>query len=216
MRGTELDLFPVKCRVYKNPQLKIDPDFHIKLIEAFKDVPTQMSNFPEGVYTSISNLHKSENPDIMELRQFFWDCIAEYRASQKLYCDRLEISSMWYNLAPASSGVGHPLHRHPMSYLSAVYYITPGAPTYFDDPVTPRTYDTLDVFNHDQMQSDWGINEKVEAEEGKLILFPSWLRHYSGRQLENFDRYTVSFNVLPCGKINVGPFDLPQATIDIV
>jgi hypothetical protein len=66
------------------------------------------------------------------------------------------------------------------------------------------------------MQSDWGINEKVEAEEGKLILFPSWLRHYSGRQLENFDRYTVSFNVLPCGKINVGPFDLPQATIDIV
>ena len=41
----------------------------------------------------------------------------------------------------------------------------------------PRVYDTLDVWYHDKMESDWGINEKVDAEAGKLIIFPSWLKH---------------------------------------
>ena len=60
-----------------------------------------------------------------------------------------------------------------MSYLSAVYYLTPGAPTFFEDPVTPRTSDTLDVFQHDMMEREWGgAAEKVDAEENKLILFP--------------------------------------------
>ncbi len=103
-----------------------------------------------------------------------------------------------------------------MSYLSAVYYITDGAPTYFEDPCTPRTSDTLDVFMHDKMTSDWGINEKIDAEPGKLILFPSWLKHYSGRQLDNFDRWTISFNVFPMGKINVGPWEMPQLNIEVL
>jgi hypothetical protein len=102
-----------------------------------------------------------------------------------------------------------------MSYLSAVYYLTPGAPTFFEDPVTPRTSDTLDVFQGDMMERDSGINEKLIAEENKLILFPSWLRHYSGRQLENYDRWTISFNVFPCGKVNIGPFDMPQLHVSI-
>ena len=74
------------------------------------------------------------------------------------------------------------------------YYLTDGAPTFFDDPCTPRVYDTLDVWYHDKMESDWGINEKVDAEAGKLILFPSWLKHYSGRQMDDYDRWTISFN----------------------
>jgi hypothetical protein len=97
-----------------------------------------------------------------------------------------------------------------MSYLSAVYYITDGAPTFFDDPCTPRVYDTLDVWYHDKMENDWGINEKIDAEAGKLILFPSWLRHYSGRQMDNYDRWTISFNAFPTGKTNVGPWGMPQ------
>ena len=103
-----------------------------------------------------------------------------------------------------------------MSYLSAVYYLTPGAPTFFEDPVTPRTSDTLDVFQHDMMEREWGgAAEKVDAEENKLILFPSWLKHYSGRQLDNYDRWTISFNVFPEGKINMGPWDLPQLKVSI-
>jgi hypothetical protein len=66
------------------------------------------------------------------------------------------------------------------------------------------------------MECDWGINEKVDAEAGKLILFPSWLRHYSGRQLDNYDRWTISFNAFPTGKTNVhAAWDLPQLNVKL-
>jgi len=159
MQGTELHMFPVVCRTYKQP----DDTLNQRVIESMDGYPAQQSNFPEGVITSRPDLHKIEDGPITELRQFFWDCLAEYRYAYKLYCDGLEISSMWFNHAPAGSGFGHPLHRHPMSYLSAVYYLTTGAPTFFDDPVTPRTYDTLDVFQGDMMDREWGINEKFDA-----------------------------------------------------
>ena len=213
MQGTERHLFPVVLREYHNPD---HTDLHPRLIEFLSTYPAMQSNVPEGVFTTRPDLHKIEEGPVQELRQFFWDCLAEYRYNYKLYCDGFEISLMWSNFAPAGSGFGHPLHRHPMSYLSAVYYITDGAPTYFEDPCTPRTSDTLDVFMHDKMTSDWGINEKIDAEPGKLILFPSWLKHYSGRQLDNFDRWTISFNVFPMGKINVGPWEMPQLNIEVL
>jgi hypothetical protein len=213
MQGTERHLFPVVLREYHNPDHK---DLHPRLIEFLSEYPSQQSNIPEGVYTSRPDLHKIEDGPAEELRQFFWDCLAEYRYNYKLYCDGFEISLMWSNHAPAGSGFGHPLHRHPMSYLSAVYYMTDGASTYFEDPCTPRTSDTLDVFMHDKMTSDWGINEKIDAEPGKLIIFPSWLKHYSGRQLDNFDRWTVSFNAFPIGKINMGPWDMPQLNVKVL
>ena len=125
MQGTEVHLFPVVCRTYIQP----DKTLNQRVIESMDGYPSQQSNLPEGVITSRPDLHKIEKGPITELRQFFWDCLAEYRYAYKLYCDALEISSMWFNHAPAGSGFGHPLHRHPMSYLSAVYYLTPGAPT---------------------------------------------------------------------------------------
>ena len=66
------------------------------------------------------------------------------------------------------------------------------------------------------MEREWGgAAEKVDAEENKLILFPSWLKHYSGRQLDTYDRWTISFNVFPVGKINMGPWNLPQLKVSI-
>ena len=205
----ELHLFPVVVREYWNPNAYLDQ----AIIENFKTLPAIQSNIPEGVFTGKPDLHKSENLDTQLLMEFFEDCLEEYRYTYKLYCDRLSLSLCWFNYAPAKSGVGHPLHRHPMSYLSAVYYMTEGAPTYFEDPCTPRTSDCIDVFRHDAMQAEAGINEKVDAEPGKLIIFPSWLKHYSGRQMLDYDRWTVSFNAMPTGKVNNGPWDYPQLTL---
>lgn len=208
---SDIHLFPVVLREYQNPQ-----DINAELIEVFKTYPAQQSNFPEGVITSRPDLHKCDNKVVDQLFAFFEDSLMEYRVHNKLYCDALQISLSWFNHAPAGSGFGHPLHRHPMSYISAVYYLTEGAPTYFDDPCTPRTSDTLDVWKDDLVNCGWGINEKIEATPGKLILFPSWLKHYSGRQMEKYDRWTVSFNAFPVGKVNVGPWDMPQLNIKLL
>ena len=210
--GTEIQLFPVKLREYHKPEDNI----HERLIEYFKTYPSQPSNFPEGVLTSRPDLHKCENEDVKMLHMWFRECLEEYRNQYQLYCEELVISMSWFNHAPARSGYGHPLHRHPMSYVSAVYYLTEGAPTAFDDPCTPRVYDTLDIHMHKEMEAEWGICDTIDAEPGKLILFPSWLRHFSGRQTEDFDRWTISFNAFPDGKINVGPWAHPQLEVKVL
>ena len=213
-QGKEVHLFPVVLREY-HCDVTHNTD---KVIEFLKSYPAMQSNLPEGVITSRPDIHTIKDdvcPELDQLFGWFEQCLQEYRTTYKLYCDNLEITLAWSNHAPAGSGFGHPLHRHPMSYLSAVYYLTDGAPTFFDDPCTPRVTDTLDVWYHDKMESEWGINEKVDAEPGKLILFPAWLKHYSGRQVENYDRWTISFNAFPTGKVNVGPWDIPQLDITL-
>jgi hypothetical protein len=209
--GKELNLFPVRLREYRNP----DAHNHEKIIEHFKTLPAQQSNLPEGVLTGEPTLHFTDHPETQLLMEFFEDCLGEWREVNQLYCDNLDITLAWFNYAPAHSGFGHPLHRHPMSYLSAVYYLTDGAPTYFEDPCTPRTSDTLDIFTHRDMTTDWGINEKVDAEPGKLVIFPSWLKHYSGRQTYDYDRWSVSFNAFPTGATNVGPWDCAQLNVSL-
>nr|BAR35486.1 Putative 2OG-Fe(II) oxygenase [uncultured Mediterranean phage uvMED] len=213
-QGKELPIFPVILREY-HCDVTHNTD---KVIEFLSTYPSMQSNLPEGVITSRPDIHTIKDdvsPEVDQLFGFFEQCLREYRSTYKLYCDSLDITLAWSNHAPAGSGFGHPLHRHPMSYLSAVYYLTDGAPTFFDDPCTPRVTDTLDVWYHDKMESEWGINEKVDAEPGKLILFPAWLRHYSGRQTADYDRWTISFNAFPTGQVNVGPWDLPQLNVKL-
>ena len=214
----ELHYFPVKIMEYTD--IGHSPEWVKEFTEWARGFPAGQDNFPEGVITSKPTLHKERMHDCVDrIMLFFEDCLDQYVEKFKLDCESLDISLSWFNHAPARTGWGHPLHRHPMAYLSAVYYITDGAPTIFDDPCIPRTYNVLDIWEDDKMKMDgWnlGINEKYEANPGKLILFPSWLKHFSGRQLEDFDRWTISFNAFPSGKINQGPHGMPQLNLEVL
>ena len=208
----EHKFFPVIIREYMKPEDNINND----LIEFFKTYPQAQTNIPEGVITGRPDLQKCANIHVKRLIEWFDACLAEYHNQYQLYCEKLTISQCWFNHAPAGSGLGHPLHRHPMSYVSAVYYLTEGAKTAFDDPCTPRVYDSLELNKADKIEAEWGICETIDAEPGKLIIFPSWLRHYSGRQVENFDRWSISFNAFPDGKSNLGPWDIPQLEVKVL
>lgn len=212
MQGSEIHLFPVVVRKYEIPNYE---ELNPQLIRFFQGYPAMQSNLPEGVLTSRPDLHKVEDDDaIKTIMTHFRDCLEEYRVAYELCCDRLDITLCWFNHAPARSGFGHPLHRHPMSYVSAVYYLTEGAPTIFDDPCLPRTYDTLDVWRDNLMKSELGINQKIDATPGQLIIFPSWLKHFSGRQMDHFERWSMSFNAMPAGCVNIGPWGTPQLNVE--
>ena len=208
----EHKFFPVIIREYMKPEDNINND----LIEFFKEYPQAQTNIPEGVITGRPDLQKCANIHVKRLIEWFDACLAEYHNQYQLYCEKLTISQCWFNHAPAGSGLGHPLHRHPMSYVSAVYYLTEGAKTAFDDPCTPRVYDSLELNRAKEMEAEWGICETIDAEPGKLIIFPSWLRHFSGRQVDDFDRWTISFNAFPDGKSNLGPWDIPQLEVKVL
>lgn len=214
----ELHYFPTVIMEYTD--IGHDAQWVKEFTEWARGYPAGQDNFPEGVITSKPMIHKERDVECVDrIILFFEDCLDQYKERFKLDCEKLDISLSWFNHAPARTGWGHPLHRHPMAYLSAVYYLTDGAPTVFDDPCIPRTYNVMDIWEEEKMKMDgWnlGINEKYDAQPGKLIIFPSWLKHFSGRQLEDFDRWTISFNAFPSGKINQGPHGMPQLNLNVL
>ena len=181
-----------------------------KALDYIKTLEMSMYNYPAGVRTSRGDIHKEE--PMLPLIGFFHDCLEYMRCDLALQVEELKISLSWANWAPGKSGAGHPLHRHPYSYLSGVYYFTEGSRTVFQDPVDIRNLDTLEIIR-DHFD---GPYEKFEAEPGKLLIFPGWLRHFSEPQAREDDRFTMSFNALPHGAVNAGPQGVPMARINVL
>ena len=179
-------------------------------LDFIKTLEMSMYNYPAGVRTSRGDIHKEE--PMLPLIGFFHDCLEYMRCDLALQVEELKISLSWANWAPGKSGAGHPLHRHPYSYLSGVYYFTEGSRTVFQDPVDIRNLDTLEIIR-DHFD---GPYEKFEAEPGKLLIFPGWLRHFSEPQAREDDRFTMSFNALPHGAVNAGPQGVPMARINVL
>ena len=179
-------------------------------LDFIKTLEMSMYNYPAGVRTSRGDIHKEE--PMLPLIAFFHDCLEYMRCDLALQVEELKISLSWANWAPGKSGAGHPLHRHPYSYLSGVYYFTEGSRTVFQDPVDIRNLDTLEIIR-DHFD---GPYEKFEAEPGKLLIFPGWLRHFSEPQAREDDRFTMSFNALPHGAVNAGPQGVPMARINVL
>ena len=203
---THHDIFPT--RVY---EYRLDDDQAIdQALNYIKTLEFQMYNYPAGVRTSKGDIHK--DPEMQPLINFFLDAIDDVRCELFLQVDELRISLAWANFSPSGSGSGHPLHRHPYSYLSGVFYFTEGSDTVFQDPVDISNLDTLENIR-DKFD---GPTENFKSERGKLLVFPGWLRHYSNPNPVGVDRYTMSFNTLPHGRVNAGPMGIPMAQMHVL
>lgn len=104
------------------------------------------------------------------------------------------ITGCWANVNPA--GGFHPPHIHPNNLLSGVYYLQtpPSADAIsFHDPrpqahlIQPAASSVVP-----EMQSEI----EIEAKPGRMLLFPSWLRHSVRPNYGNQERVSISFNVM--------------------
>ena len=186
--------------------MKIIPTFPTDLFEFYnteidnKKLIPELEKYADTVkssetISSMRNLHDKE--ELHPLFSWINKCIEEVRINQKYDCEGFAITSSWFNRALPKDGMRLHYHRHSMSFLSGVYYVTDGSPTVFEDPVKHRTEAQLEVLRH-----EYAPHQFVEADPGKLILFPSWLYHSSTPHFGNEDRYVISFNVMPTGAIN--------------
>ena len=87
------------------------------------------------------------------------------------------------------------LHNHQNCYLSSAYYIkkpkNSGHITFFD-PKEVKTYRFPEVEKHTPYSAE---SVTIEAEEGDLLIFPSYLYHDVGVNLSDEERIVVSFNI---------------------
>lgn len=139
-------------------------------------------------------LHKDEK--YSTIIDFIKKSVEEYKENFNIDCDRLDITICWGNKYPAYTQSHQVSHTHRMSYLSGVYFLTTGAPLYFDDPVSLRTENSLEVTNNLPRRN------LFSATPGNLLIFPSWLKHGTVPHSDTFDRWTISFNLLPAGNVN--------------
>lgn len=185
-----VNLFPIEFFEFQNNF--IDNQKVIKALEGLEGNRRHGSviSFLEPIHTL---------PEFSELFNWFHLCLEEIRIKLDYDCDRFEITNSWFNTALAARGMHQNYHKHTMSFFSAVYYLTPGSPTVFEDPVIQRVQGQIEV-----LRKNYHPFASFHAVPGKLLVFPSWVFHQTPPHMEEYNRYIISFNVLPTGNINSG------------
>ena len=184
-----------------------------KLLESTLETLKKEEYRREGVHTHKSKQTVSVRLDkedrYSEIYDWFHQCLEEVRLKFELECDKIKISSSGGNRTGGHSI--HGAHSHPNSFISGIFYLTDSsAKTVFfcnnhwtgdNDPLKPSN-----LSNIVQMMfpgSEHNIIQHFQPSiAGNLILFPSSLIHaVTQTEHDAENRYTMSFNSFPCGKI---------------
>ena len=155
--------------------------------------------------SSNTTLHKE--PEYNELTNWFYNCIDEVRKDLQLQCEKFTITQCWSNVS--AYGKSHHQHLHPNSFLSAVFYLNnSNAKTWFCGKNIWHYFDSQDKVIQVAPETDCELNliHKEKTEEGKLLIFPSSVMHLvepnnTSDSIVVSNRYTMSFNAFPSGKI---------------
>jgi uncharacterized protein (TIGR02466 family) len=139
-----------------------------------------------------------QTPQDLHLRPAFADFVklvemAARGVGRHLQIDQypMMITGCWANINP--HGAYHPTHAHPNNYLSGVYYVAAPPPTriLFQDPrpsmimPKPRQYSRLTA-----------NGAEAESRAGRMVLFPSWLRHNVPANSQGEERISIAFNLM--------------------
>ena len=183
-----VNLFPVEFFEFTNTEIDNN-----SIIEKLNKLSGPVRH--GSVISYLKPIHKLD--EFTDLFLWFGQCLDEIKIKLQYDCDKFEITNSWFNKALAGRGMHQNYHKHVMSFFSAVYYLTPGSPTVFEDPLTQRVQGQIEV-----LRRNYQPFKHFDAVPGKLVIFPSWMYHQTPPHMLDFDRYIISFNSLPTGKIN--------------
>jgi len=165
----------------------------LKILESEKFNPSKYGYDPEQ---TVDN-HLENREEYSEFFSWVQTCLDDYKEHFELMTEGLRVSLSWVNRSTKYSE--HRSHYHPNSYISGIYYVTDNpTPTYFECPNDKKRSGIVIVSNSVLDHNVW----TAPANTGELILFPSWLQHFTEpHPFEGF-RMTLSLNVMPVGITN--------------
>jgi uncharacterized protein (TIGR02466 family) len=143
------------------------------------------------IYRTLPNLEKDSNfKDLIEFVEYhgrqYW--------KELNFTSRVEpyVLHMWANKIPP--GGFTPVHVHtPMPIASALYiHATNEMGTLeIENPI-----DTIQKLSpRDNNLAPYFQTHSVPVKDGKLVLFPGWIRHYTRSNMTKEDRIIASFNI---------------------
>lgn len=125
---------------------------------------------------------------LKDFKKLLQNCIDGF--TEHYGVENLVVSNSWINTLNTTSNIK--LHRHQRSVISGAYYITANkgsCPLIFRSPLQSNRMNEyitdITEYNTDEIG--------FTCKEGYLILFPSWLEHYTERNNSD-SRITLSFN----------------------
>ena len=183
-RKADYRIFPTLVQVHN-----IECD--TRVVKAFLD-DCDMETWPDDIGKGTTSSRQVENllhiNEFEDIRKAIEERLSEYCDDAGL--EPVDIGKSWINYQKQEGYVAS--HRHELSIVSGAYYPIAeegSAPIVFDSPIrTPRMAEI-----HNKATDFTANNMEFEPKSGMLILFPSWLYHYSLPN-KTAKRITISFN----------------------
>jgi len=186
------DLFPTRIFKY-NLQL---PDLKQKMLDRYNSwIDHSTNGTPDGWSCDVRTEFQGAFPQ--EIKECYNDVLKEWKDELGLF-DRPYIDEIWMNAYEQSQF--QESHSHLPGFFSGIHYLVfdpeEHVSTTFQNP-----QDAIHSFMFDADFMDGNLNEHLKenycpsVEEGDIILFPSQLRHFVGKNDSKKLRMTISFNI---------------------
>jgi uncharacterized protein (TIGR02466 family) len=107
---------------------------------------------------------------------------------------RQKVSNMWANFNKQNDY--NIMHSHDGSFISGVYYVKcnrDSGDLIFSTPDNIRDWENK-MYAIDHYNEFNSVTWKQWPEEGKLILFPAWIKHFVEPNKSNEERLSIAFN----------------------
>ena len=151
-----------------------------------------------GNTTSVEN-YILKKKELKGIKKFIEESLEQYFISvfQPQDTVKLCITQSWINFS--TKGQWHHKHAHPNSFVSGVFYFSANERSdkiYFSKEEYQRIKLNPKEYNAYNSETWW-----LEANTGRLIIFPSELSHNVAPVEEEETRISLSFNTFPKGVI---------------
>ena len=156
-----------------------------------------INNLPTDCHSLLTNNGQSNygydsnflyNPVLKGLKETLDDCVDQYCSVNGHLS--IQMSNSWFNILKEEQRVEP--HRHEKSVVSGALYVeveSESCDLHFVNPTS--LYKMNELYSHPTPYNT--KFEKINCTKGKLILFPSWLEHYTNTN-KSTKRTVISFN----------------------
>lgn len=166
-----------------------------QLRQHIRDIPNKI--WHGDVWQSADDLHT--DPRFRQFCDLALAACVDILKFLKMRAEGVGLTGCWANMYK-SSGVG-PYHTHPNNYLSGVYYV--------DAPEDCGQLKFIDPRPQAALISPVAIEATeynsgslfLDAKEGKMVVFPSWLPHTVLPNKSAEIRTSIAFNAMFRGKL---------------
>jgi len=192
-------MFPTFLGVAHYPDFNVERERLIRRIRQISEddaegMQISRQRYPNGYTSYYTRNMLHGDPAFGPLASFIQHMATKYSAQQYWDVERYELflSSLWCNINGQYSF--HSEHLHPFSHISGVFYIScpsDSGSILFKDPRPGRAMVPPPLA---QFRPENSTLVNIPPEDGKLLMFPSFLEHSVEQNLTTTERIGMSFN----------------------